>query len=137
MSNRTSGRRRRRNEDQRTVPETFILDCHLPDDLFRCIRTGNGTVGIGLYRSGTRAFQSTRRSGRSLHVCSHNGNQPYHLRKIWGQNGSDEIYDSLRNPVCHLLSSCLSVSQSGHRTFNYDRFYHIPTLISSILSCSL
>ena len=52
-----------------------------------------------------------------LHVCSHNGNQPYHLRKIWGQNGSDEIYDSLRNPVCHLLSSCRSVSQSSHRTY--------------------
>ena len=27
--------------------------------------------------------------------------------------------------------------QSGHRAFNYDRFYHIPTLISSTLSCIL
>ncbi len=33
--------------------KTFILACHLSDDLFRCIRTCNGTMGFCLCRSST------------------------------------------------------------------------------------
>lgn len=60
----------------------LFLRCRYPYDVFRCVRTFHGTMGISICRIGIRIFKNSVRPCRTLPFCRNNGNQPCFLRKI-------------------------------------------------------
>ena len=99
----------------KTVPKAYILDCSLSDDLLRRFRTCHGAVGFRLRRSCFGIVKSSRRSGRSLHVCGYNGIS----RIIFGKYG-DKINlmkfmtgSGILCVICYLLTSMSSSPFTG------------------------
>ena len=68
------------------------------------------------------AVKDNWRSGRSLHVCCYNGNQSCDFRKIWCENGPDEIYDRIRNFMCDMLPAGFCFVESDNR---FDWMYYL------------
>lgn len=70
------------------------------DGLFRRVGACHGAMGIGLCGSGAGPVKGSGRSGRTLHVCGHNGDQPCDFREIRRQGLQAVFCAAFRWELC-------------------------------------
>ena len=84
------------------------MDDDFADDLFRRIRSDYGTMGVCIYRVGSRGFQNRWGSGWSLSICRFHGDLPHIVRKNKREAEPVQDYAAERLSVRGMLSDGLS-----------------------------
>ena len=79
------------------------VDDDFADDLCRGIGSGYGTVGVRVYRVGSRRVQNRGRFGRPLSVCPFHGNLPNAVRKNQREIELDQNHAVVRLAVRGVL----------------------------------
>lgn len=109
-------RGRRRSAPSQVAPAAAAVDDAFTDDLLRRIRSNYGTVGICIYRVGSRRVQNGWGFGGALSVCRFHGDFSHIVRKNERETELDKDHALKRLAVRCVLFAGRSFPPTGFWT---------------------